>query len=129
MSIRGQWPVTHTQLKGNIKAALMALLSAFGSGVCCCTERECVSAISVLGASNMGFFKRESEQGVAGERGPGILRICPHCGKWFALRWLAAREEQEGDLAIDVYECKVCHSTTEFLRRGCGSPWWLERKE
>jgi hypothetical protein len=47
---------------------------------------------------------------------PGLMRICPHCLRWFALTYVSTR--LDGVLgSISVYRCKYCHRKIEFGER------------
>jgi hypothetical protein len=37
----------------------------------------------------------------------GLFRHCPHCGKWFALKFLR-REHIGRSLTLKVYRCRHC---------------------
>jgi phage terminase large subunit GpA-like protein len=37
----------------------------------------------------------------------GLFRQCPHCGKWFALKFVR-REHIGRSLTIKVYQCRHC---------------------
>ncbi len=47
---------------------------------------------------------------------PHGMRICPNCGKWWALKFVSTRRD---DLAgrIDLYRCKKCGRETVYAGR------------
>jgi hypothetical protein len=48
--------------------------------------------------------------------GPGVLRACPACGRWFALKF---ESERPVDLAgmLRTYRCKHCGVATTYADR------------
>jgi len=47
---------------------------------------------------------------------PGILRICPKCGTWFALRKQAA-PSSHAPVRVTTFRCRKCQCDVEFAAR------------
>ena len=44
---------------------------------------------------------------------PGLLRICPRCQKWFALRFVASEPDVNYG-KLKQYRCRSCEQVTVF---------------
>jgi hypothetical protein len=47
---------------------------------------------------------------------PGLLRVCPDCRRWFALKFVTSvNDDQQGTLK--TYRCKYCKTEFKFASR------------
>ena len=46
---------------------------------------------------------------------PGFSRICPHCLRWYALKFVRERPDEVAE-KISTWRCRFCSEETEFAR-------------